>query len=101
MNPPPPSFTAISASIDRDCTAYTGVASAQRGMEELISDITPMMQEVLNRYRAKHDGKLPESIIYWRDGVSEGEFRKILDVELSALKRTMLAKCIQTALSLT
>ncbi len=86
MNPPPPSFTAISGSWNDDCTAWTAVTSAQGAKEELISDFSTMARELLERFREKHSGQLPESILFWRDGVSDSQFNQVLAVEAASLK---------------
>lgn len=91
MNPPPPSFTAITGSFDQDFCLYSSITSAQEANEELISDVSVMSKELLERFRVKQDGKLPESILYWRDGVSESQFKQILAVEVAALKEACLS----------
>lgn len=86
LNPPPPSFTAISGSYDQNCCLFSSITSAQGANEELISDLAVMTKELLERFRVKQDGALPESILYWRDGGSESQFEQILAVEVAALK---------------
>ncbi|KAI9714677.1 MAG: hypothetical protein M1812_006342 [Candelaria pacifica] len=86
MNPPPPSFSALTGSWDRDCTAYTAVTSAQFAKEQLISDFDKMAEELLSRYREKNNETMPQSIIYYRDGLSESEFPQILASEGEPLK---------------
>ncbi|KAI9666996.1 MAG: hypothetical protein M1829_005603 [Trizodia sp. TS-e1964] len=85
MNPPPPSFSALAASWDKDCTAYSAVSSAQKGGEQIITDFPAMAQELLNRFREKNSGQFPESIIYFRDGTSESEFETIMAQEANPL----------------
>lgn len=91
MNPPPPSFTAITASYDQYCGLYSSITSAQGANEELISDVNVMSKELLERFKVKQNGKLPESILYWRDGVSESQFEQVLAVEVAALKEACLS----------
>ncbi len=86
MNPPPPSYTAVSGSIDQDCCFYTAIASAQNPKEELIEDFAIMFKQLLNRYSLKNSGKLPESILFFRDGVSESQFKQILASEVAPLQ---------------
>lgn len=85
MNPPPPSFSALSASWDKDCSAYTSVASAQPGGAEMIADFSAMAKELLNRFGEKNSGQFPDSILYFRDGTSESEFETILAQEAKPL----------------
>ncbi len=91
MNPPPPSFTAISGSYDRDCCLFSSITSAQGAKEELIGDLAVMTKELIERFRIQQDGRLPESILYWRDGVSESQFQQVLGVEVAALKESCLS----------
>ncbi|KAI9821210.1 MAG: hypothetical protein M1827_003944 [Pycnora praestabilis] len=86
LNPPPPSFSALSASWDRNCTAYTSIASAQFAKEQLISDFTEMARELIKRYKTKNKEAVPEAILYYRDGLSEGEFVQILANEAEPLR---------------
>ncbi|KAI9878840.1 MAG: hypothetical protein M1830_010363 [Pleopsidium flavum] len=86
QNPPSPSFTAISGSYNDNCSAYTAVTSAQNAKEELISDFSTMAKELLERFREKHRAQLPDSILFFRDGVGESQFSQILDTEVAKLK---------------
>ncbi|KAI9812851.1 MAG: hypothetical protein M1832_006472 [Thelocarpon impressellum] len=86
MNPPPPTFSALSASWDRDCARYTSVTSAQTAKTQLIDDFKAMAKVLLQRYAEKNNGSLPDSIVYYRDGLSEGEFNQILITEAAPLK---------------
>ncbi|KAI9841958.1 MAG: hypothetical protein M1837_000278 [Sclerophora amabilis] len=86
MNPPPPTFSALSASWNTSCTAYSSVASAQFAKEQLITDFEAMAKELLGRFQEKNKGKAPDSILYFRDGLSEGEFSQILASEAEPLK---------------
>ena len=86
MNPPPPAFTSIVASWDKACTQYTSVSNAQGAKEQLIEGVSVMFNEHFARYQEKNGGALPESVIYYRDGLSEGQFQQIMDSEGRALK---------------
>eukprot|EP00800_Vazella_pourtalesii_P005026 TRINITY_DN1580_c0_g1_i2.p1 TRINITY_DN1580_c0_g1~~TRINITY_DN1580_c0_g1_i2.p1 ORF type:complete len:994 (-),score=231.91 TRINITY_DN1580_c0_g1_i2:120-3101(-) len=54
---------------------------------EMIDKFEDMAYEVLQGFRQFCKGHLPERIIYYRDGVSEGQFIQVLDWELKALRR--------------
>ncbi|CAZ85753.1 unnamed protein product [Tuber melanosporum] len=91
MDPPPPTFTAISASYDRRCAKYSAVTSCQPAGQEMIQDFGAMTQELLKRFQeqAKRD---PSAIIYFRDGLSESELDKVVRSELAELKKVTKAK---------
>ncbi|PUU78805.1 ribonuclease H-like domain-containing protein [Tuber borchii] len=90
---PPPTFTAISASYDRRCAKYSAVTSGQDAGQEIIQDFGAMTQELLKRFQeqAKRD---PAAIVYFRDGLSESEFDKVVRYELSELKKVTKAKVL-------
>ncbi|KAI9798769.1 MAG: hypothetical protein M1833_004599 [Piccolia ochrophora] len=87
LNPPPPSFSALTASYDRDCTAFSSVASAQVSKTQLIADFAAMAKVLIERYKERNHGETPDSILYFRDGLSEGEFSQILNVEAAPLSK--------------
>jgi eukaryotic translation initiation factor 2C len=81
-DPPPPTTASLCGTWDRECTAYTSIASMQQSTDaNSIVHAGPMFKELLNRYRQKNNGLLPEHIIYYRDGASESEFDTIRDKE--------------------
>jgi eukaryotic translation initiation factor 2C len=66
---------------------YTAVASMQPTSQTgTMEHAAPMFKELLKRYREKNDGKMPQHIIYFRDGTSESEFVHIRDKEGRPLK---------------
>lgn len=85
MDPPPPTFTALAANYDRNCAKYTAVTAIQEPGVEIVQKFGPMARELLRRF-TKHVGKAPESIMFFRDGVSEGEYTSVLSKELEELK---------------
>lgn len=87
LNPPPPTFTALAANYDSACAQYTAVTASQSPGTEMVEQFGPMAEELLRRY-TKRTGFPPESVLYFRDGVSETEFSTVLSSELEALKST-------------
>jgi len=85
MDPPPPTFTAISVSHDRRCAKYSAVTSCQDAGQEVIQDFGAMTQELLKRFHKRGKGD-PSALIYFRDGLSESEFDKVVRHELAELK---------------
>lgn len=41
---------------------------------------------MVERHLVRLDGALPDKIIFFRDGVSEGELDRVLEVEVDAVK---------------
>ena len=48
-------------------------------------DLEAMAYELIDNYR-KVTGKLPDRVIFYRDGVSEGQFDQVARHEIAALK---------------
>ena len=83
--PPPPSYCALVGTYDQACVAYTGVATAQPATEELIGTFGAMVTELMKRFYSRNKF-LPDSVIYWRDGIAESQVPQFLDTEVQALR---------------
>ncbi|KAJ1293181.1 hypothetical protein BS78_01G048200 [Paspalum vaginatum] len=104
---PPPgedsasSIAAVVASMDwPEITKYRGLVSAQPHRQEIIEDLFTvskdpqkgqnvnggMIRELLIAFRRKTNRK-PERIIFYRDGVSEGQFSHVLLHEMDAIRK--------------
>ncbi|KAM0874017.1 hypothetical protein ACQ4PT_037690 [Festuca glaucescens] len=95
-----PSIAAVVASQDwPEVTKYAGLVSAQTRRQELIQDLFKvwqdpqrgtvtggMVKELLISFR-RSTGQKPQRIIFYRDGVSEGQFYQVLLYELDAIRK--------------
>ncbi|TFK75842.1 argonaute-like protein [Pluteus cervinus] len=89
-----PSFTALVASVDNEAAKYIAASSVQGSRQEIIADLKEMSKDLLvlyQRYRERVERRSPNDlkpkrIIFYRDGVSEGQFQQVLDKELASLK---------------
>ncbi|KAF9055354.1 argonaute-like protein [Hymenopellis radicata] len=88
-----PSFTALVANVDSDSAKYIATTRVQNCRVEMIEDLRPMAKHAITSYMGyrssveKVQGSTaPKRIIFYRDGVSEGQFAQVLDQELKALK---------------
>ncbi|KDR77481.1 hypothetical protein GALMADRAFT_266956 [Galerina marginata CBS 339.88] len=99
IHPPPgafdrPSFTAVVGSVDSDSAKYVATSRVQTGGREMIHDLKDMCKDVLMSYmdyrekteKQRADELAPKRLIFYRDGVSEGEFKEVLDQELPRIK---------------
>ncbi|KAF9624203.1 hypothetical protein IFM89_008141 [Coptis chinensis] len=95
-----PSLTAVVASMDwPEVTKYQALVSAQPRREEMMQDLHNEIQDPKKgTYAAgmirthlisfkNSTGQKPERIIFYRDGVSEGQFRQVLLHELVAIRK--------------
>ncbi|KAF7327058.1 Argonaute-like protein [Mycena kentingensis (nom. inval.)] len=103
MHPAPgakdrPSFPALVASVDANCAKYVAKLGIQRGKLELIPGLGEMAEELLKMhmdYRRAMDkvaNAAPTRLIFYRDGVSEGQFPQVLEQELPLIKGTQACK---------
>ncbi|VAI45323.1 unnamed protein product [Triticum turgidum subsp. durum] len=95
-----PSIAAVVASQDwPEVTKYAGLVCAQAYRQELIQDLYKtwhdpqrgtvtggMIRELLISFR-KATGQKPLRIIFYRDGVSAGQFHQVLLYELDAIRK--------------
>ncbi|KAH9660364.1 protein argonaute 5 [Citrus sinensis] len=95
-----PSIAAVVASMDwPEVTKYRGLVSAQAHHEEIIQDLYKstqdpqrglvhggMIRELLIAFRRSTNFK-PHRIIFYRDGVSEGQFSQVLLHEMNAIRQ--------------
>ncbi|KAF8812506.1 argonaute-like protein [Phlegmacium glaucopus] len=90
-----PSFTALVGNVDSDTAKYVADSRVQASRQEMIADLEVMSKHVLGmymRYREVVEKKVgasaaPKRIIFYRDGVSEGQFKQVLTLELPLLKK--------------
>lgn len=86
-----PSVVGVVASFDRNGFRYKPHFQLQDPKEEMIHGLEAIMQTMLNNYKNKNNQQLPEMILYYRDGVSDGQFSQVLDIELNAINRAVAA----------
>lgn len=77
-----PSIAAVVGSIDDDFTKFPGSMRLQRGRQEMIRSLDDMVMERLVDWADEHEGRLPGSVLFYRDGVSESQFDDLRNDEL-------------------
>ena len=83
------SMAAIAVSLDRACTKYAALCETNGHRLEIITtdNINTLLPPMVNKWRETVGaGQVPDEIFYFRDGVSEGQYRHVLDQELRDLK---------------
>ncbi|KAJ3033910.1 eukaryotic translation initiation factor 2C, 2 [Rhizophlyctis rosea] len=82
-----PSIAALVASMDESITTFAATTRIQFPVgapprrQDAIEDMEGMVQELLKKYQTKN-GELPKRFLFYRDGVSSGQFASVLDHEL-------------------
>jgi len=87
-----PSLATVTGSVDKYVTRYVAAARNQSAGQEIIQDLASMVAFCVREYVKGHcpPGQprlLPERLIYYRDGVSEGQFVKVLNEELPSIRK--------------
>ena len=80
-----PSIAAVVASIDSNYGQWPGSIRCQKSKEEMVQTLNLMMQERLQLYISKNK-RGPAKILIYRDGVSEGQYKKVLEDELKQIR---------------
>ncbi|KAF8911853.1 argonaute-like protein [Mucidula mucida] len=93
MHPAPgsdsPSYAAVVGSVDSSQSFFLARTQLQSSRQEMIVDLKQMSTELIQQYIARQ--KRMERLIFFRDGVSEGEFSRVLEHELPLLKEACTA----------
>ncbi|XP_035233835.1 protein argonaute-3-like [Stegodyphus dumicola] len=87
-----PSLAAAVGSLDAHPSRYAVTCKAQTNVDEkkqameIILDLKDMVIDLLKAFYRNTKGKKPEKIIFYRDGVSEGQFEKVREHEVRCIR---------------
>ncbi|CAJ0843547.1 6308_t:CDS:10, partial [Entrophospora sp. SA101] len=84
-----PSICAVVGSLDKQGGQYFPMIESQKVGQEKIENISGMVYRILSVYHEKN-GALPDRIIMYRDGVSESQFKMVLEYELKKIKEACI-----------
>ncbi|KAG0302521.1 hypothetical protein BGZ98_007426 [Dissophora globulifera] len=89
-HPPPgddvrPSIASLVGSMDAHASRYAASVRVQAARTETVADLSDMAKELLKAFY-QTCGRKPERIVFYRDGVSEGQFKEVLETEVQAIK---------------
>ena len=71
-----PSIAAVVGSMDAHPSRYAATVRVQQHRQEIISELSSMVRELLVQFYKSTRFK-PNRIIFYRDGVSEGQFQLV------------------------
>ncbi|KAF9931854.1 eukaryotic translation initiation factor 2C, 2 [Linnemannia zychae] len=80
-----PSIACLVGSMDSKAARYAATVRVQTARTETIADLGSMTIELLRTFY-QNCGRKPERILFYRDGVSEGQFAEILKTEVADVK---------------
>lgn len=83
-----PSVAGMVASVDKRLGQWPADLRIQESRKEMVSELDSMLKSRLQLWKTqgKHPA-LPENLLIYRDGVSEGQYATVLDVELPLLRK--------------
>lgn len=85
-SPEAPSVAGIVASVDNNLAQWPAGLRVQAARQEMVADLDNMLKSRLNLWM-EHNGSYPDNILVYRDGVSEGQYRLLLENELPAFRK--------------
>lgn len=81
-----PSVAAVVGSVNWPAAnKYVSKMRSQTHRQEIIQDLSIMVEEILHDF-VRELSKLPKRLIFFRDGVSETQFHKVIRDELQAIR---------------
>lgn len=80
------SVVGVSASHDPNAFCYNMCWRLQGPTVEIIKDFQSIVAHHLRVFKEKN-GNFPEKILYYRDGVSDGQFEQVMAIERNAMVR--------------
>ncbi|XP_021356155.1 protein argonaute-2-like isoform X8 [Mizuhopecten yessoensis] len=84
-----PSIAAVVGSMDAHPSRYSATVRVQQHRQEIIQELSTMVRELLIHFYKATRFK-PTRIIFYRDGVSEGQFAQVLSHELRAVREACM-----------
>lgn len=91
------SVVGFCATLGGDQTNYYSKEVVQSAGQEIVNALEPCMDGALQMYKKKN-GVFPESVIFYRDGVGEGQVEEVHRVEIAAVKQAIRKLCASTKL---
>ncbi len=84
------SIAAVTGSLDKECCYYAARLYAQKTPKgqayEMIHDLDKMVKDLLYEHFIRNGNQYPKRIVFYRDGVSEGQFPLVLRHEINKIR---------------
>jgi hypothetical protein len=80
------SLAAVTASLDKMLSDWAMTYRKQGSNVEMIAGMQSMVKEMIECYE-KRNKKRPDRLLFYRDGVSDGQFAQAVQEEVTAIKR--------------
>jgi len=79
------SLGAVVGSMDGSCGQYSAYLSLETDRSGISQNLAVAIEYLVNTFKQKN-GCVPETILFYRDGVSEGQFAKVVEKEVQLIK---------------
>ena len=79
-----PSITSVTFSYDVNATRYVALTGIQEPRLEIIQDLEQYVRKAIMGF-ASYNKLPPQQLIFFRDGVSEGEYEQVAQQEIQAI----------------
>ncbi|KAL7797242.1 Piwi domain-containing protein [Trichoderma ceciliae] len=85
---PSPSVAAMTMSVDRDATKYAAMVETNGYRVEMLTsaNVNFMFGYLCKVWMVAHERQFPKHVIYFRDGVAEGQFAHVIEQEIREIK---------------
>ncbi|KAG5189413.1 Argonaute 1 [Tribonema minus] len=80
-----PSIAAVVASLDNQFVRHAACVRVQGPRKEIIEDLAGMVRKLIMLFHSINR-VYPQKVVFLRDGVSEGQFRQVLKLEVRAIE---------------
>lgn len=84
--PSAPSVAAVVASVDAELAQWPAEFRIQPPRSEMVAELDLFLQSRLRHWARCNRNALPENIVVYRDGVSEGQYKKVVEQEIPLIK---------------
>ncbi|KZT62435.1 Piwi-domain-containing protein [Calocera cornea HHB12733] len=81
-----PTIAAIAFSVDREVSKYNGMVTIQKGRQEIIGNLVTSLKTAITTFKATNR-IAPKRILFYRDGVSEGEYAQVVASEIQSIRQ--------------
>jgi len=81
-----PSFAAVVGSVDTSCCQYAAAVMQQTAGHEIVLGTREAVSQLLQQYQ-QSQGLLPQSLLVFRDGVSDSQHVAVLQQEVEAVRQ--------------
>ncbi|BFZ54695.1 hypothetical protein PYCC9005_001732 [Savitreella phatthalungensis] len=82
-----PSVAGVVANTSKLLGQWPASIRCQESRKEMVTDLADMIVERLTAFRSANSGKLPKRVIVYRDGVSEGQLRIVVNQEIPSFRQ--------------